>query len=136
MSARSRRDDERHPAEAGPPGGTPYTVHFPDGAPLNAADLEHPAPLPRVGDVVEYIDEKLGSHRFVVRQVVHTLQPAHPEEANPRRAAPDDPAADVPDRDPRPPAELRSGLPKVFLEAEAAGERRGRAARRGRSAPT
>ena len=136
MSGRSRRDVERHPAKPGPPGGTPYTVHFPDGAPLNAADLEHPAPLPRVGDVVEYIDEKLASHRFVVRQVVHTLQPARPEEANPRRAAPADEAADTPDLEPRPPAELRSGLPKVFLEAESAAEARPRAARRDRSAST
>lgn len=119
--ASRRRNAERHPNEPGPPGGTPYTVHFPPGAPLDAADLEHPAPLPRVGDVVEYIDEELASHRYVVREVVHTLQPAHPEEAHPRpRGAPAEGRDDQPGPEPRPPAELRSGLPKVFLEAETA----------------
>ena len=38
------------------PNGMPYTVQFP-GEDGGAADLEHPAPLPRVGDLVEYIDE-------------------------------------------------------------------------------
>jgi hypothetical protein len=119
--ASRRRDAERHPNEPGPPGGTPYTVHFPPGAPLDAADLEHPAPLPRVGDVVEYIDEELASHRYVVREVVHTLQPAHPKAAHPRpRGAPVDQPDDQSGHEPRPPAELRSGLPKVFLEAETA----------------
>ena len=126
---------ERHPEEPGPPGGTPYTVHFPAGAPLDAADLEHPAPLPRVGDVVEYIDEELTSHRYVVREVVHTLQPAHPEDAHPRpRGAPDEGPGDQPGPEPRPPAELRSGLPKVFLEAEA--DRRAAPPRRGQRRAT
>jgi hypothetical protein len=121
-AAASRPTDvERHPEEPGPPGGTPYTVHFPAGAPLDAADLAHPAPLPHVGDVVEYIDEELASHRFVVREVVHTLQPAHPEEAHARpRGAPTEGRGDQPGPEQRPPAELRSGLPKVFLEAETA----------------
>jgi hypothetical protein len=137
MSARPRRDPERHPSEPGPPGGTPYTVHFPAGAPLDAADLEHPAPLPRVGDVVEYIDEDLASHRFVVREVVHTLQPAHPEDGHPRGrgAADDQPGVEPrPPAEARPPAELRSGLPKVFLESPA--EPRAGPARRSRRPAT
>ena len=133
--ASRRGDAERHPEEPGPPGGTPYTVHFPPGAPLDAADLAHPAPLPRVGDVVEYIDEELASHRYVVREVVHTLQPAHPEDAPPRpRGAPDERSDDHPGPQPRPPAELRSGLPKVFLEAEA--DRRAAPPRRGQRRAT
>lgn len=126
MSGRPRRDPEPHPTEPGPPGGTPYTVHFPAGAPLDAADLEHPAPLPRVGDVVEYIDEGLATHRFVVREVIHTLQPAHPEDAGSR---PHDQSTDEHAVEPRPPAGLRSGLPKVFLEAEAPRQTRARVRR-------
>ena len=55
------------------PNGMPYTVQFP-GEAGDAADLEHPAPLPRTGDVVEYIDETGATHRYRVREVVHTLQ--------------------------------------------------------------
>lgn len=75
------------------PNGMPYTVQFPDGDGTSAADLEHPAHLPRVGDLVEYIDEQGDTHRYRVREVVHTLQ-ASPSE----------------------PGQLRAGLPKVFLE--------------------
>lgn len=114
MSTRSR-PNRKEPAGAGsgaeaapegPPGGTPYTVYFPEGEALQAADLAYPAPLPRVGDMVEYIDEVLVTHRYVVRQVVHTLQ----AEPRPRRAG-DAGASTEP-----PPAELRAGLPEVFLD--------------------
>ena len=52
----------------------PWTVRFPDGEQPPLADLEHPAPLPRIGDSVEYIDEHGARHRYRVRDVVHTLQ--------------------------------------------------------------
>ncbi|HEY7526418.1 MAG TPA: hypothetical protein VIA82_06275 [Candidatus Limnocylindria bacterium] len=54
--------------------GMPYTVQFPDGGGQAEADLEHPAHLPRVGDIVEYINERGECRRYRVREVVHTLQ--------------------------------------------------------------
>jgi hypothetical protein len=98
-STRPRTEPERGPAAAGPTRGTPYTVYFPEGDPIDSADLELPAPLPRVGDKVEFIDERLACHRYVVREVIHTLQ-----------VAPTDQRANEP--------ALRPGLPKVFLGPE------------------
>jgi len=103
------------------PNGLPYTVQFPgeDGI---AADLEHPAPLPRVGDLVDYIDETGTTHRYRVREVVHTLQTSatHRPRVADGRASPvaiarvaDGDEAEAPGGG----GELRAGLPKVFLEA-------------------
>ena len=81
------------------PYGMPYTVHFPeaDGSPTGgaAADLEYPAHLPRVGDLVEYLKAEGEPRRYRVREVVHTLQASTGQ----------------------PPGQVRAGLPKVFLEA-------------------
>lgn len=103
------------------PNGMPYTVQFP-GEGGRAADLEHPAPLPRVGDMVEYIDETGATHRYRVREVVHTLQTtsAHRPHVADGTASPQAIArlgeGDAPER-PGEGGELRAGLPKVILEA-------------------
>lgn len=77
------------------PNGMPYTVEFPEADGRAAADLEYPAHLPRVGDMVEYLDHDGESRRYRVREVRHTLQ-----------ASTGHPAGQV-----------RAGLPKVFLDA-------------------
>jgi hypothetical protein len=103
------------------PNGMPYTVQFP-GDDASAADLEHPAPLPRAGDVVEYIDETGATHRYRVREVVHTLQTtsAHRPHVSDGRASPQAIARVAEGDAAEPPGEggeLRAGLPKVYLEA-------------------
>lgn len=108
------------------PSGMPYTVHFPDGEGYIGADLEHPAPLPRVGDLVEYLDETGATRHFRVREVVHTLQSsaAHRPRVEDEAASPDS-IARVEGEPPERPGEsgvVRAGLPKVILEpAEEAG---------------
>lgn len=103
------------------PSGMPYTVHFPDGDGYTEADLEHPAPLPRVGDTVEYLDEAGGCRRYRVREVIHTLQSsaAHRPRVEDEDASPDA-LARVDGEPAERPGEgglLRAGLPKVLLEA-------------------
>jgi hypothetical protein len=113
---------EPDPAGIGPGGGTPYTVYFPGADGYRAADLGHAAPLPHAGDLVDYLDERGVTHRYRVREVVHTLQVApgfrHP--ARPDASATSDEgssdaepsqAPDVPEA-----PELRAGLPEVILE--------------------
>src|SRR6266516_4648048 len=115
---------EPDPAGVGPGGGTPYTVYFPSEDGYRAADLAHAAPLPQVGDLVDYLDEEGITHRYRVREVVHTLQLAPAYRPNPRTAggSPDvapDAAAEAPG-EPHPVpegSELRAGLPEVVLEA-------------------
>jgi hypothetical protein len=106
-------------AEEAWPDGMPYTVYFPDGDGFRGADLEYPAPLPRVGDTVEYIDERGDRHRFQVRQVVHTLQTSAADRpsvkegpASPNSLARTDEGAAEP---PGGAGALRAGLPEVFL---------------------
>jgi len=103
------------------PSGMPYTVHFPDGDGYIGADLEHPAPLPRVGDMVEYLDETGATRHFRVREVVHTLQSSasHRPRVEDEDASPDA-LARVHGEPPERPGEggvIRAGLPKVILEA-------------------
>ncbi len=98
----------------------PYTVFFPGDEALYPADMEHRAPLPRVGDTVEYIDKRGVCNRYVVTAVVHTLQ-ASAGERDPVSQKPSTPAIFA--RSENEPAEvpgdggaIRAGLPKVFLE--------------------
>lgn len=109
------------PTEPGWPSGLPYTVYFPaDAGQARAADLEHPAPVPRVGEIVEYIDERGRRERYVVREVVHTLQtsaagrPSVESEAYAATAIARETGqqAEIPGDG----GELRAGLPKVFLD--------------------
>ena len=98
----------------------PYTVFFPGDDALRPADLEHRAPLPRVGDTVEYIDKRGRCYRYVVRAVVHTLQASadHREPVGERTSTPaafarsEEQSAEIPGDG----GGLRAGLPKVFLE--------------------
>jgi len=101
--------------------GMPYTVQFPEADGHAEADLEHPAHLPRVGDIVEYIDERGECRRYRVREVVHTLQSSaayRPIVAS-GDASPSSVARSE-DEEPELPGasgQVRAGLPKVFLEA-------------------
>lgn len=118
VSRRGARRTGDDPAAAGPLGGTPYTVYFPRGRGYRAADLEHAAPLPRPGDLVEYIDEGGTAHHYEVVEVTHTLQAA--PAARPRVRDRDFPPASYAkrpgSRQPDPfQAGLRSGLPIVIL---------------------
>ena len=104
------------------PNGLPYTVQFPEDDGAFAADLEHPAPLPRVGDLVDYIDERGDTHRYRVREVLHTLQTsaAHRPRVADGSASPDAIARVEEGAEAERPGEggqLRAGLPKVILES-------------------
>lgn len=102
------------------PKGTPWTVHFPQGDGYVAADLEYAAPLPRAGDIVEYIDERAQCHRFRVKEVIHTLQSSaagRPVVA--AAGASPQSIARVDGQEAERPGDggvVRSGLPKVILE--------------------
>jgi hypothetical protein len=102
------------------PSGMPYTLVFPDGDGYLDAELEHPAPLPRVGDVVEYIDETGGRRLYRVREVMHTIQSSaarrpHVEDAP---ASPQSLARVQGEGSEKPGQSglVRAGLPQVFLE--------------------
>ncbi|MDQ2933570.1 MAG: hypothetical protein M3R49_01060 [Chloroflexota bacterium] len=103
----------------------PYTVFFPVGGEYHPADLEHAAPLPRVGDTVEYIDERGRCSRYTVREVIHTLQLAADQrpvvgsdDHRPGVFAAGDDGAELPGD-----GSLRAGLPKVILEASSSAGR-------------
>jgi hypothetical protein len=104
------------------PTGMPYTVQFPDGDGWVSADLEHPAPVPCAGDLVEYIDERGGSRRFRVTQVVHTFQSSalHRPRVEDRDASPEvlaRPGGELEPEQPGASGLLRAGLPRVVLES-------------------
>ena len=111
-------DDALAPTQAAP-AGMPYTVLFPDGYGFAAADLEHPAHLPRVGDRIEYIDERGGIHGYVVDAVIHTLQAGQGRRPSVSErditpaalALPRDGEAEMPGRG----GSIRAGLPQVVL---------------------
>ena len=104
----------------------PYTVFFPGDEAMHPSDLEHRAPLPRVGDTVEYIDKKGVCRRYVVRAVVHTLQASASERdrVGDRSSTPavfargESEAGEIPGDG----GALRAGLPKVFLEEAPKGD--------------
>jgi hypothetical protein len=105
------------------PSGMPYTLLFPttDGEDYVGADLEHPAPLPRIGDTLEYIDEAGGCHRYRVREVIHTIQSSAAQRRSVREGCGAPEAIARPgDRDeaerPGTTGIVRAGLPKVLLE--------------------
>ena len=103
----------------------PYTVFFPVGDDYRPADLEHAAPLPRVGDTVENIDERGRCSRYTVREVIHTLQLAadqrplvSSDQHRPGVFAAGDEGAELPGD-----GSLRAGLPKVILETSSSPDR-------------
>jgi hypothetical protein len=99
----------------GPPLGTAWTLDIVGDEP-ESADLEHAAPLPRVGEAIELIRAD-GSRRFLrVRQVIHVLQPSasqrppvREEDAGPNSTVAGGWGAGGP-------ALLRAGLPRVVAE--------------------
>jgi len=97
-------------------------VYFPSEDGYLAADLGHAAPLPHVGDFVEYIDEGRVTHRYRVREVVHTLQLAPAYRPKPRAAGAATEEGEAAGEASEGPhsipegAELRAGLPEVILE--------------------
>jgi hypothetical protein len=97
----------------GPPVLMPWTLVVDDSW---EADLEHGAPLPRVGDVIEYIGDGGDRRTYRVVRVVHTLQrsassrPRVREEQLGPNSTVDGPEADGP------PLALRAGLPRVLVE--------------------
>lgn len=102
------------------PKGMPWTVHFPHGDGYVEADLEYASPLPRAGDIVEYIDERAACHRFRVKEVTHTLQSSAAGRPLVAAAgASPQSIARVDGQDAETPGDggvVRSGLPKVILE--------------------
>ena len=99
----------------GPPFGSAWTLVVPDEE--WEADLEHAAPVPRVGDRIAYIAEDGSRRRFVVAEVVHTVQPSASERP-PVRDEAEGPNATVSGADgTRVPLALRAGLPRIVVTA-------------------
>jgi hypothetical protein len=103
----------------GPPALMPWTLVVEDEG--WSADLEHGAPLPRIGDRVEFIADDGQQRSFRVFDVVHTIQRSAGERPRVREehAGPNS-TVDRPSNEP--PRELRAGLPRVYVSAE--GEQR------------
>jgi hypothetical protein len=96
----------------GPPIGTAWTLEITGEQPWSA-DLEHAAPLPRIGEAIELIRAD-GSRRFLrVRGVIHVVQPSATDrppvrgETHGPNSTVDDPGASAGSR------LLRAGLPRV-----------------------
>lgn len=100
-------------------GFIPWTAHLPYGSGYVAADLEHHAPLPRIGDALEYIDEAGGRHWYRVIEVVHTLQsaadtrPAVADGTPPNSTARGEGVGEAPGSS----GLVRAGLPRVYFAA-------------------
>jgi hypothetical protein len=84
-----------------------------------SADLEHGAPLPRVGDLVEFIADTGDKRLFRVVRVVHTLQSSSSDRPLVRdeHALPNSTVDTPADAAPR---ALRAGLPRVIVTSEEA----------------
>ena len=99
----------------GPPDLMPWTLVV-EGEDWSA-DLEHGAPLPRVGDRVDFIADDGRQRTYRVKEVVHTLQgtatdrPRVRDERTLPNSVVDEPTG-------QPPRELRAGLPRVVVVAE------------------
>lgn len=117
-------DQEDRPLDVeeggGPPLGTAWTLDIVGDEPASA-DLEHAAPLPRIGEAIELIRAD-GARRFLrVRQVIHVLQPSA-RERPPVREEDIGPNSTVAGGwEAGEPALLRAGLPRVVaVEVEEA----------------
>lgn len=107
--------DELDAAQGGgPPPGMPWTLLVPDES--WEADLEHAAPLPRVGDRIEYIATDGARRVYRVTEIVHTVQASASE--RPRVGAEQTGPNSIVDGPPQPPGELRAGLPRVVVVPE------------------
>jgi hypothetical protein len=99
----------------GPPIGTPWTLVV--EAEGWSADLEHAAPIPRIGETIEYITETGDRRSYRVARIVHTVQgsaterpPVRSEASGPNSTV----SGDHPDHVP---TGLRAGLPRVHVVA-------------------
>jgi len=108
MATRHRATKTERAQEAAEwPTGMPYTVYFPRRGGYAAADIEYAAPLPRIGDTVEFIDPAGAHHLYTVVDVVHTVQ-----------NSPSPATASIP--------LMRAGIPAVYLaRSRRKGPRRG-----------
>jgi hypothetical protein len=101
----------------GPPVGSAWTLEI-QGDEGWSADLEHAAPLPRVGERIEFIGEDGRKQFFRVTAVVHTVQassterPRVADEGSGPNSIVNDGTAE------EPPRALRAGLPRVMVVAE------------------
>lgn len=98
----------------GPPALMPWTLVVEDEG--WAADLEHGAWLPSVGDRVEFIAEDGRQRTYRVKEVIHTLQ-GSASERPPVSAEQHTPNSTVDGATDGPPRELRAGLPRVIVVA-------------------
>jgi hypothetical protein len=101
----------------GPPVGSAWTLEIlgDDGW---SADLEHAAPLPRIGERIEFIEEDGRKRAYRVTDIIHTLQPSsstRPTVAE-EASSPNSIVTDGAEEDP--PRALRAGLPRVMVVAE------------------
>jgi hypothetical protein len=113
------RADAPGPEEGGgPPVLMPWTLVVEDEG--WSADLEHGAPLPRIGDRVDFIADDGDLRSFRVSDVVHTVQRS-PGERPPVREEHSGPNSTVDIPGDEPPRELRAGLPRVYVSADANG---------------
>lgn len=111
------RADTLGPEQGGgpPPVLMPWTLVVEDED--WAADLEHGAPLPRVGDRVDFIADDGELRHYRVTDVVHTVQGT----ASDRPRVRDEhalPSSVVDSPSGEPPRELRAGLPRVMVASE------------------
>lgn len=113
---RSDLEDVDAAQGGGPPCAYPWSLVVDDEG--WSADLEHGAPLPRIGDRIEYIDEDGAQRSFRVTQVIHTLQRAASERPAVRKAQATPNAIVTDGGDGLRPSALRAGLPRVFVVAE------------------
>jgi hypothetical protein len=97
MTTKPAEKTDADPNRTDWPVDLPYTLYFPRRGGFAAADIEHSAPLPRVGDTIEYIDAQTISHRYRVIDVVHTFQDSSATQSAETIRL------------------LRSGLPAVYL---------------------
>jgi hypothetical protein len=98
----------------GPPIGSAWTLQI-DGDGGWSADLEHAAPVPRVGDRIDFIGDDGRQRRLRVTEVIHTLQasasdrpPVRDEDSSPNSIVTGGAVGD-------PPRSLRAGLPRVVV---------------------
>ena len=109
--------DEIGTDDGGPPLGSAWTLVV-DGDDGWSADLEHAAPLPRVGERIEFIGEDGSRRHYRVTEVAHTLQTAASERPRVRdeQTGPNSLVTDGAGDDP--PRALRAGLPRVLAVPE------------------
>jgi hypothetical protein len=96
----------------GPPVGSAWTLII-DGADGWEADLEHAAPLPRVGERIEFIAEDGSRRELRVTDVIHTVQTSADDRPRVRDEATSPNSYITDGNDDRPPRSLRAGLPRV-----------------------